>query len=347
MPDIKSDIEALLQTHEARITRALLRAIQDIKDQAVLADIERALRRNDIEGAIDAMRIERAAFEALQDEIAAAVRAGGDDVAGAVAGLVSPQGMRLAFRFSVRNARAERFLAELSSTLITQIVEEQRANVRLALTAGMERGDNPNRVALDIVGRINRDTQRREGGIVGLSGPFEEYVRNARTELETGNYQSYFSRTRRDKRFDRIIARAKREGKPLTADQVSKITGRYADRLLALRGETIGRTEAMSSLMFGKNEAMRQLVDSGKVRADQVKKVWQATLDKRVRDTHAALHKQTAILNEPFKSPSGARLMYPMDRSLGARGAEIINCRCNLKFRIDWLSNYMAEDLTP
>ena len=57
----------------------------------------------------------------------------------------------------------------------------------------------------------------------------------------------------------------------------------------------------------------------------------------RTRLTHAVLDGKTAGLREPFRSPSGAFLMFPGDPS--APGAEIINCRCNLTYRIDFLAN--------
>jgi hypothetical protein len=37
-------------------------------------------------------------------------------------------------------------------------------------------------------------------------------------------------------------------------------------------------------------------------------------------------------------SPSGARMMFPGDFSLGAPPEEIINCRCVVKHRVDFLA---------
>lgn len=347
MPEILDNLWELLKEFAAKIWAALRRAFQRIKDEAVLGDILDALKRDDIERAIDAVRVDRPVFEDFEREIRQAVIAGGDDLTNGLAKIRNQEGRLIFLRFDARNPRAEQFLKTQSAEkIVGDILAEQRQVIRDTLTEGMERGQNPRATALDVVGRINRDTGRREGGVIGLSDQFAKYVRNAKRELENGDYAAYYSRERRDKRFDRTIAKAEREGKKLTQDQIAKITGRYADRLLELRGEMIGRTEAMSSLMFGKNEAMRQLVDSGQVRPDQVKKVWQATFDRRVRDTHAALDKQTVTLNEAFRSPSGARLMHPMDKSLGAPASEIINCRCNMKFRIDWGSNFIADGVS-
>lgn len=347
MPDIVDNVMGLFKFHSDKIWKAFKRAFDRIRNEAILSDLADAIRRKDYITAIQAVRIEPQVFDEFLNEIRQSVFSAGNHVADVISRMRDAAGKKLVFRFGVRNARAENFMrAQSGEKIVGDLIEEQRRLVRDTLTSGLERGDNPNRVALDVVGRINKETGKREGGVLGLSDQFAKYVANARDELERGDYKAYLTRDRRDKRFDRTIQKAIREGRSLTKDQIAKITGQYSERLLALRGETIARTEAMSSLAFGKAEAIRQLIESGKVRADQVKKTWQATNDRRTRDTHLRLHGETLPYSLPFTSLSGARLMYPMDRSLGASGAEIINCRCNIKYRIDWIGNYLAEDAT-
>lgn len=200
----------------------------------------------------------------------------------------------------------------------------------------MAAGRNPRGVALEMVGRLNRATGKREGGIIGLTSQQAGYVRRAREQIENGD-AGYFDRKLRDKRFDGTIKRAIRDGKPLSRADVDKITGRYADRLLAHRGEVIARTESIAALHAGQFEAARQLVDSGKVRADQITKVWDATGDVRTRLTHAAMDGQSKRLNEPFVSPSGALMMHPHDTTLGAPADEIISCRCFMAIKVKYL----------
>lgn len=191
-------------------------------------------------------------------------------------------------------------------------------------------------MALDLVGRINRATQRREGGIVGLTSQQAGYVINARKQIEALD-AGYFDRKLRDKRFDRTVAKSIRDGKPLARADIDRITARYADRLLAHRGEVIGRTEAIAALHAGQFEAARQLVESGKVRADQITKVWDATGDARTRPSHAAMDGQAVGLNEAFTTPGGYRMMHPHDASLGAPADEIIQCRCFMAIRVKYL----------
>ena len=213
-------------------------------------------------------------------------------------------------------------------------MDDQRQAIRQVLEAGLNAGRNPRSVALELVGRI--ENGQRTGGIVGLTSQQAGYVLNARKQLEELD-PAYFQRERRDKRFDKLVKRAIADGKPLAKADVDRITGRYADRLLNLRGEVIARTEMIAALHAGQYEGMRQLIETGKVRADQVTKVWSATGDGRTRDTHLAMNGQAVRFDRAFTSPSGAQLRYPHDESLGAPADEIIQCRCHMTLRVKYL----------
>lgn len=208
--------------------------------------------------------------------------------------------------------------------------------MRQVVTEAQERGQNPRATALDIVGRINRATGKREGGIIGLTSGQTDAVIRARSELQNLD-GAYFRRKRRDARYDGIIARAIKAGKPLSQADIDRIAGRYKDRLLAYRGEVVARTEALAALQAGKMEAARQLVDSGKVLPSQVKKVWRATGDSRTRDTHLALNGQEVGLEEAFTTVMGARMLHPHDTTLGAPAEETIQCRCFFEIKVRYL----------
>jgi len=195
----------------------------------------------------------------------------------AIASQARRHGLAVVFRFNVRNSRAEQWLSDHSSTLVTRILDDQRNAVRAALTAGMEAGVNPRSMALDITGRINRATGRREGGIIGLTAQQEDYSRNALAELMSGNrtaMRNYLTRARRDKRFDRTVLKAMNEGVGLSRSQAEKIVGRYCDGLLNLRGETVARLEAKASLHRAEQESFLQAVDTGAVNPADVKRRW-------------------------------------------------------------------------
>jgi hypothetical protein len=329
----------LLSRYETEIAAAFRAAINDLGAQADLAGVIEALSRNDVAAAIEALHLDPAAYTGLQDALARAYGDGGATAAGFANRAVPPS---VVIRFDGRNLRAEQWLRQYSSSLVTRIVEDQRAALRQALTAGMTRGENPRTTALDIVGRINRATGKREGGILGLTSQQEAFARNARDELMSGDpakLRNYLTRARRDKRFDRTIAKAIRDETPVPADTIRKATGAYRNRLLKLRGDTIGRTEALTSLQSANHEAYLQAVDNGAVAESDVRKVWRSAGDLRVRHSHRVLSGQSAGLREAFTSPSGARMMFPGDTSQGAGAEETIQCRCVAEYRIDFLSN--------
>lgn len=209
------------------------------------------------------------------------------------------------------------------------------------MRAGLEQGQAPRAVALDVVGRINKATGKREGGLIGLTSGQAEWVMNARAELLSGrpaDLRNYLTRTRRDRRYDAMVRRALAEGRPLTVKDADLLTGRYKDRLLKMRGDTIARTESINALRAGQWEGYQQLVDSGQVRADQITRKWQATGDDRTRHDHMTMNGQTVKgMDAPFVAPDGSRLMFPGDTSLGASPAQTIQCRCFAKVRIKYL----------
>lgn len=242
--------------------------------------------------------------------------------------------------FDLRNPTAEDWLRLISSRLVTTITTAQRDAIRETLAASMMRGDNPRRTALDIVGRIG-ENGRRVGGIVGLTGHQARYLESARGELsDPGRMANYFTRSRRDRRFDGAVSRAMSGGKPLTRGMIDRIAGRYAARLLQTRGEAIARTESLAALNAGRDQAFQQARGEGKVSA--VTRVWQSAHDARTRRDHAEMDGQATPMDQPFIAPDGSRLMYPGDASRGASAAETINCRCILQYRIDRFANLGA-----
>lgn len=70
---------------------------------------------------------------------------------------------------------------------------------------------------------------RREGVVIGLTTVHSDYVARARYELLSGEpdrLRAYLNRRRRDKRFDRTITAAIRDGKPIPTKLVAGIVDR-------------------------------------------------------------------------------------------------------------------------
>lgn len=315
--------DELLTRYGREIADAFVASISDMATAADLQAMITAIEAGNIEAAIAALNLDQSAYSPVLE----ALRSGYVE-SGTLAADRYPALARI--RFDVRNPRAERWLSERSSDLVTEIVADQRVAVRQALTAGMERGENPRTTALSIVGRIDKATGKRAGGIVGLTSTQEEWARAAREELASGNpaqLRHYLTRTRRDKRFDRAVLKAIHSGESLPAETVGRAAVQYRNRLLQLRGETIGRAESLTALRAAKREAYLQAVDKGAISEADVTRKWRDAGDLRVRHTHALMDGQTVRgLHQPFVSPSGARLLYPGDPS--APAAERIGCRC-------------------
>jgi hypothetical protein len=331
----------LLNRHGRAIADAFFKAVAELKSAVQLQRVTAAIEAGNVDAALDALSLDPAVYNDLLEKVRAAHMESGNTAAAAMSkrGL---DGVVMTIRFDGRNLGAERLLAEQSAKLITRLGAEQIDLARKVLTEGMARGDNPRRVALDLVGRVSRATGKREGGVLGLSAPQERYVALAREELASSDpamLRKYLERSRRDRRFDRTVEKAIREGKAIPKDTADRMATAYERRLLQLRGEMIGRTEAMTSIQQARYEAYRQAVESGKVNEADVRKVWRSAGDKRVRHSHTVLDGESVGLHEPFMSPTGAVMLYPMDASFGAGPEEIIGCRCDCEYRIDFLAN--------
>ena len=335
-------LDALLDHYDRVIAEAFAEAIDALKRGADLATIIAALSRGDIPAALEAMHLDEAAFNKLAATIEAAYVDGGETSAAYFPQSVDESGANLVIRFNVRNPRAEAWIRNESSRLVTSILDDQRESIRVALDAGLQKGDNPTTTALDIVGRIDRSTGKRSGGIIGLTGQQSQFVVNARAELasaKAGDLNHYLTRKLRDKRLDRTIKKAIAAGEAPPAEIAKKAIRAYENRLLKYRGDSVGRTESLTALRAGENETFRQAIDRGDVDVNTLVKAWDSAGDRKVRHTHAVLDGDTVTFFEPFKSPSGALMMFPGDTSLGAGAEEIVFCRCRAKYRIDFFAN--------
>lgn len=341
----RQEIEAFLDRYEPRVRDAFMEAIADVTDAVVLRRVSEALERRDIEAAMTAVGLDASAFGSVQLAVADAYYGGGLAEAAGIRAR-DPAGNRVVFRFGVRNLEAEEWLRTSSATMVTRVTEDGQIAIRRAMTEGLARGDNPRTVALDVVGRVNRVTGRREGGIIGLTSAQEGYVSRARANLLSGDperMREYLTLTRRDKRFDATVKRAILEGRALTREEVTRIVGRLSDSYLKLRGETIARHETMQALAKSRDDAIRQAVAEGKIDAETTMKTWRNAGDGRVRRTHqhGSLGNQKVPLDQPFVSASGAVLRYPHDPA--APTSETLGCRCWVEYKMDFFARVVAR----
>lgn len=337
-PTLAQLFAELQARYGTEIAKAFIDAIADLKRAADVRRVIQALTAGDIEAAIQATHLDPAAFGPVQDAIARAYVDAGRTTAEAMPGR-DGSGARLVIRFDGRNLRAENWLRQHSAGLVTDIVESQREAIRVAATAGLARGDNPTATALDIVGRINRVTGQREGGVIGLTAQQAEFAENARAELLSGDpakLKNYLTRGRRDRRFDRTVQKAIREEKPLPKEKAEAAVSQYKNRLLQLRGEVLGLHETFSALAAAKHESFAQMVESGKVAADAVTKKWRHFPSENPRAQHIAIQGRVVRFDQPFILPDGTMMQYPHDPAAPVR--HTAGCKCQADYRIDFLA---------
>lgn len=332
-------LEQLFKQLAPDIAAQFRAAIADVVDNAILKQVIEAIQANDVEGAWRALGYSPAVFNPFVNSLADALERGGILMTSSFPRyLTGADGIKAVLRFNVRDPLAEQWLANESSTLITNVEADMRLAVRNTMNAGVRDGRNPRSIALDIVGRIDPTTGKRTGGSLGLGAREEMWSRNARQRLVTLD-ENYFNMELRDKRFDSTVAAAIRDKRPLPVDIVDRLVDRYRTNALQFRGETVGRTEALAALNHSEWLSTKQAVEAGNLSASAVKRVWDSAGDARVRPSHKALDGQTVGLDEPFVSPdTGARMMHPGDVSLGAPGKETIGCRCRVRTVVDWFA---------
>jgi len=329
-------IDKLIELWDPVLRRAFMESIALMRSAAQLDNIEKALARGDVETALQAVQLDPIAFRPWDIAISRMFEAGANAVTSTLPVLSDPvTGLRTVFQFDVRNPTAERYLFERSSTKVVQIIADQRDMIRAFLTTGMSAGNNPRTMALDLVGRVNPATGRREGGFIGLTSSQEQWLANYAEELRNLD-PAALDRALRDARFDPAIRRAIENGEPIPDSTINAALTNYRNRALRYRAETIARTEALTSLHEAQRQAFQQAVENG-LDPNDVRKTWRATKDNRTRESHAAMDGETVGIDELFVTGAGNLLGYPGDPN--GPPEEVINCRCWLEERVDFLAN--------
>ena len=311
-------IAALLAKFDRYIAESFLESVKRIQDGITLSEIEAALRSNNplLAQELVTQSLVRAAYIPFGESLQDAMIAGGQHAKT----IASAHGVE--FAFQVGDTNAARFLSNYLAEKIQAITDETKRTIGQIAVNGVNAGINP------------RDTARTIRASLGLTSHQEGIVANYRTYLMEGDRRALENRLR-DARYDPTVARSIKEGTPLSKERIDQMVDRYRSRLILRRSETIARTESMTLIHGGQDAYWRQLVASGDVSADQIKRKWITTNDSRLRDAHAAipsLNKDGRGYDEPFLSPLGL-IRYPCDPA--ATPANRINCRCSLFVRID------------
>lgn len=316
--------------------REFERAISAVRDSVRLSDVESLIRANDIDGLIRLLGLNASTFEPLENSVRDSFRVGGNYTAEILSPIYVDGLGNIAFTFSMQATEATAWLSANAAKLVTEIAEEQQQMIRERLAYFLLKGTGPRTAALDLIGRIDTTTGQRKGGFIGLTSQQAEWVSNARTELETLN-PNYLNRGLRDKRLDPVVRKAIEKGESLTAKQIDAAITSLQNRTLKYRGDVISRHESIKALRAGQHLSIMQAVKRGEMDAGDVTKEWDATGDARTREEHLLMEGQTVPLLIPFTFPDGSRAQYPSDDSLGAPASNLIQCRCKIDYRIDFI----------
>jgi len=338
-------LNRLERAYGPAIRLAFERSVRDWRRQINVGDVTRMVSAGDLSGVMSAIGLSDAVYRDLEIEIARVFENAGRAFTSLFPKNVrGPDGLAVQFRFDMRHRMAEAFLRYEAAGLVTQMVADQRRSIQALLSEALGSGDAPRTTALRLVGTINRATGVREGGIIGLSDPQSQYLRNARRYLETGD-RAYFDLTLRDRRFDGTIRRAMDAGQSAPAAAREAALRQYSNRMLRQRGETISATETLNAVRAGQHVSFVQGAEQAGLSENDVEREWDASADSRTRHTHAAADGQKVTGRDTTFVVGGYRMRYPGDGSMGAPAKETIRCRCIEIFRVDWIANASSRAL--
>ena len=302
----RQKLNQILRQQSPIVKAAFLEAFDRIRDEATLRAVAEAIASGDVNEVMSVLAVGELTFRPFDDALQRVYGAAGAEAAA-----------KVKMTFDARSPRSQAWFRSVTGGLIQDLTDELRENIREGIARGATEGLNP------------RQTARRVRSGLGLTRQQAEWVANARQELASlDTMAGYLDRTKRDGRFDSAVTNAIKRGRDLSADQIERMVSAYERRLIGMRAENLSRTETLSAISQGQFDAADQMIAEGRVDRDAIRYRWDATGDSRTRSSHSAMEGQEVAHGEAFIAPSGARLRYPRDKSLGAPASETINCRC-------------------
>ncbi len=301
-----SRLVALLERSEGRVRRRYLRLVRESGQLATLEEVAALL---------EAGRMEQA-LAMLTDELGPSLSSSLEQVY-AQAGLSAAEVLRsqvdTLFDFNLANPRAVRSLQDTRLRLVREFGFEQRLASQVFLEEAFAAGLAPIEQA-----RVLKRS-------IGLTQHQARIIQNYRRQLQNRSAGA-LTRALRDRRFDSTIARSIALDRPLTTAQIDRMVGRYTERWVQFRAQTIAKTETLAAAGAADLELWEQAVEEGVISADDVFNTWRTSGRRNVRDSHRAMNGQKRRLGVPFDSGLGSKLRFPGDPQ--APAADRINCHC-------------------
>lgn len=257
-----------------RVVSTLLLEVRDTKRKINVAAVGRAVASGNVAAIEEAL---------LLPELEAGLRAKYTkqirevlNEAGVASVKLQPKVLASTFgRFDLTNPRAVEWARQRSSTLVREITEGTRLNIRRAIATGIEEG-----VPV-------RATAKRLRDHIGLTVREEQAVQNFQNNL---------------------LARKT----PLPAAIIDRETDDYARLTLRRRAEKIARTETIGASFQGRQELWDQATDRGLIEQDATKRKWIVTPDDRLDSLICApMSGQTVGMKETFTTGDGRQIPGP------------------------------------
>lgn len=344
----KKTLNQLIDDLQPELAEAFIMSVRAIQNTVKKDLLLKALNARDTEAVLRVLDIDPTFFAPFDRAFRAAYEAGGDFAMAEYMAVASKQGVSVSARFNANAEAAREYVSQFSATKVVGISNELKATVREYLVDAFMSEKAPRSVALDLVGRINRATGKREGGIIGLTRSEQKNLERAASELASGDpvqLRNYMKRKMRNKQYDKLVKNAIKTGKPIPVNQANAMMEKMKNTALRIRGERIARTELLGGMNNAADQAMEQLIASGKVLREAVTNIWDASEDAFTRDSHMSMEGDRRSQGEAFQTGNGYSVRYPGDRGLGAPASEIINCRCRIIRDVDFTMGVTLDDL--
>lgn len=298
-------IKELLDREGPRIRKRFRAVMQRVKDQKTVSELETALAEGRIAEVLDDVEAAAGAFASRLDALKSMVgHETADYLSANLDKLVS---------YDAGNPKAVEVLQQNRARLVGGVTEQQRQAIVVILSEQTAKGVNPRRQAMLI-----RD-------VIGLTPKQAAKVLTYRRALETPTPLNP------DEPVDPEAPPPKpRRG--FTPEDIDRRVAKFADKQIAVRAETIARTETLSAVHEGMAQSFQQAIDKGVLEAGTIVQKWNAGDPPRTREWHASMDGQERPWGEPFISGHGVELRWPGDTN--APTDERARCRCAVSRRI-------------
>lgn len=314
----KPEIVAIAERFEPKLRKALLAAFEAMRGRVPSGLIQRRLEGSGVEGVMGLLNTIEDDLGPVRDELRNALTESGRMT---VAAMPNGAVINTAFQFDLINSSTVDYVRQYELNLIRSISENTREAVRTGLIRDVISGRNP------------VDTARNFRANLGLTARQEQAVANYRKALEELD-STALKRKLRDARSDKTVLRAIKTDTRLSTKQIDSLTSRYRERFIKYRSKVIARTESMRAVTVGQRVSIQQMLQSGAIDGQKVKRFWVYTTDLRTRVNHRlipGMNPEGVPLDGYYTTPDGP-LAFPRDPNGSAENT--IQCRCAERFQL-------------